>query len=432
MFIELWRRHLAPKGSYLDQRNEYNKPAMVSSRKPKYRVIPKRRERTRAIPTNIPSRHQRRKRNRQKFSALISPTTITSTMAPYLTAMPGYCGFLKLPQELRDIIYDLVIDDQWSVAEGPNIFVWDSRRAEHSSPDSWIWYQYRLPTIKTAGLLNTSRQVRQETIKSIISRNESTDRGICYKLCLTGLGNSLVPTWFTIPAPLDYIQSVEIDMEMLILEGSEWSCVWDTRYPGQLPQCLLQMLRRFLDYGPRFKACSSSRTSIDQTRKPLRLDTLTINLHPAAMRLGVDSATGRSSLQQRSPFIHPTQDPTNDAHHNLGRWMKRLAESGLLLGKIRRLRLWYQDALQEWEVTGQAKLTESIKECALFGWGPVLGITQKALHGGQIDYSEDLDCLPLTAEQVHWHEENANCSEEICSMPQFSGQPHWRWLYRAT
>ena len=110
--------------------------------------------------------------------------------------------------------------------------------------------------------------------------------------------------------------------------------------------------------------------------------------------------------------------------------MAKLAKSGLLYGSIQRLRLQYQDTVQEWEILDTGKQLEAAKELSLLGWGPVLGMTQKALHRRQMKYTKHLDCLPLTPEQEEWHKTNVNCSAEVCTMPEFARRPHWQYMYQ--
>ena len=375
-------------------------------------------------PSIIPSRRQRRKLNRVRYGlSFRNPIN-----ALHCNAKPGVGGFLNLPREIRNIIYSMVIEDlDSSFGDGRC-----RTRLEQQGYQTFAVYSTRLPNINTGGLLRTNHQLREETIQAINFQNTNSERGICYRLSLAEYTNCLMPFWLTRPAPPHFIQTVEVNLAMLSLEFSEWTHAWDARVPGRLPQFLLQMLRRFLNYGPRFKPRNADMIRRIEVTKALPLKALTILVEPMAMRYGIDNATGRLSRQQRRrSFINPAHDPMNNAHQNLGRWMAKLAKSGLLYGSVQRLRLQYQDTLQEWDILDTGNQLEAAKELSLLGWGPVLGITQKALHGRQIlKYSKRLDCLPLTPKQEEWHKANVNCSAEVCTMPEFAGRPDWQYMYQ--
>lgn len=328
-------------------------------------------------PSIIPSRWQRRKFNRIRHNRLVRNPII----AHHCNAKPGVCNILNLPREIRNIIYDMVIEDlDYSFGVGPG-----RTRIEQQGPPAFTTYRTRLLDINTAGLLRTNRQLRKETIEAIKSKNTISDRGIWYRLGLVEYGNCLEPVWFTRPAPPHFIQSVEVYLAMLMLEFSEWTHVWDARVPGRLPQCLLHMLRRFLHYGPRFKPRNADSSRRIEVANTLPLKALNIVVAPMETRMETDYTTGRiSTMQRRRRFLNPAHDPMNVAHQNLGRWMAKLANSGLLYGSVRLLRLRYQDTLQEWEIVDTGKQPEAAKELSLLGWGSVLGITQKALHARKV------------------------------------------------
>ena len=374
------------------------------------------------MPSTVPVRWFRRKFNRIRPRPLFR----NPFKALHCKAKSGACTFLNIPLEIRNIIYSMVIDDM-------NSSCGDGLRAiklEQQGHQAFTIHRTRLPIINTAGLLRTNHQIREEIIRAIGSTNITSDKGICYRLSLIDHGLYLEPIWLTRPAPPHFIQSVELVLAMYNLQVSEWIHAWDPNVPGQLPQCLLQMLRRFLDYGPRFKPRNADSSRRIEVTNALPLKSFTIIIAPMAMCYGIDSATGSHSFQQRSrQSVDSAHDLMNVAHQNLGKWMAKLAKGGLLYGSIQRLRLQYQDTLQEWEIVDRGKQLEAAKELSLLGWGPVLGMTQKALHGRQIKYTKQLGCLPLTPEQEKWHKHNVNCSAEVCTMPEFTGRPHWQYMY---
>ena len=249
-------------------------------------------------PSVIPSRRQRRKLNRIRHA----PLFINQNHALHCSAKPGVCNLLALPREIRNLIYPMVIEDLNStIRSGRGV----TRPEEHNNHYFTV-YRTRLPNINTAGLLRTNHQIREETIQAIKSKITTSDRGISYRLLLIDHGYYRVPIWLTRSAPPRFIKSLEVYFTMFALEMSEWTHAWDARLPGKLSHLLLQMLRRFLNYGPRFKPRKANCIRKDEITIALPLKALTINFLPIALRYGMDLATGRVSLmQRRTRFIGP-------------------------------------------------------------------------------------------------------------------------------
>ena len=225
-------------------------------------------------PSTVPSRWFRRKYNRIRHGRISRNRNPFN--AVHCKAKSGVCHILNIPLEIRNIIYSMVIDDLDSLRGD----VRHGARLEQQGHQAFTIYQTRLPNINTTGLLRTNHQVREETIQAIKCNNATSGRGICYRLYIFNLGNFLSPIWSTRPAPPHFIQSVEVDLKMYSLELLEWTHAWDARVPGKTPQCLLQLLRRFICYGPRFKPRTAKSLRRAEVADALPLKALTIIITP--------------------------------------------------------------------------------------------------------------------------------------------------------
>lgn len=291
-------------------------------------------------------------------------------------------GIFKLPREVRDQIYeeilDISIDPPSSPAEEE-----DDRREEDQG---WgcMYYQRNLPSTNLEGLLGCSQRTRREVLDLI------GEYGVRYKLDLMIWENSLQPTWLELPAPPKYVREVVVDIRMFDHHGPQWG------ETGILGQYLLQMLRRFLQLGPGFATDPLGRPDY-RPLYPLQKPSLMIFFH--AMDTKIDDET--KEIVPRTPWTgNPREDPENCARLWLQHYISKFVKSGLLYGKIEKIRMWYKQKLHVWRIVDKGDRTRSAQRWDQYGWGPILQITQEFVDKGTLDYSEELDCDPPDAEEV--------------------------------
>lgn len=307
------------------------------------------------------------------------------------------CHLLYLPREIRDQIYSEVVD---TPALAPPICPTESDDCiEEDQGWGCGYYQKSFPQISCLSLLRCNRHIRTEVSELIARKNNKKNTALRYKLDLMIWDCDLQPTWLSLPAPLKYVKTVEVDVRFFRYGGPQWA-----DHPTVLSQYLLQLLRRFLINGPVFIRPRSRPLLIFHC--PPLLDNLTINFIPM-----LQSASSSSSPSNYQVLDFPGQKlgadnflkAEVDAYIRLSKYVALIANSGLLFGKIKSLQLRYGTKTEDcdggmtnvYDVkdVGNIKLTEAL--CSRYGWGPVLEMTQKMVDGGGIEYSDTLDCFPL-------------------------------------
>lgn len=298
------------------------------------------------------------------------------------------CHLLRLPQEIRDQIYSDILD---LPALAPPICPND---AEDCIEEDQGWgcgyYSDTFPPISCLALLLSNRVIAAEVSEVIARRNKNKETALRYKLDLMIWDCDLQPTWLSLPVPLKYVRKVEVDVRIFRYEGIPWA-----DYPSQLSQYLLQLLRRFLTNGPAFIK-SHSELSMSHHRPP-QLDSLTITFIPM-----LEQSFSSSSNYQVLNFPGQKLSVENfarteiNAYIHLSEYVKLIANSGLLFGKIKSLRLRYRPGglMHVYDVKDRGDISLTEKLCSGHGWGPILEITQKMVDGGGIEYGDTLDCLP--------------------------------------
>lgn len=103
----------------------------------------------------------------------------------------------------------------------------------------------RTPLISSAGFLGTNHQIADEMSEIIMLRNKTTVEGVQYKLHLTACHKSLLPTWLSLPAPLKYVRTLDVDLQLSTYENFEW-----VGSVGCLAELSIKVLLRFFRCGP--------------------------------------------------------------------------------------------------------------------------------------------------------------------------------------
>lgn len=200
--------------------------------------------------------------------------------------------------------------------------------------------------------------------EAIARKNETSKVGVQYKLDLMVWDCSLQPTWLSLPAPPGCVKTAEVALRIFRHGGPQRA-----KRPSVLAQYLLQLLHLFLTNGPQF-ILDARHSEHRQPLYPLHLDMLIINLVP--MQSPSNSAMNDFLGQKRRPEDFLAAE--RKAAEELGRYLLCLSKSGLLFGKIRLLRLHYGKSSQRFLVVERGDRTETAKDWAEYGWGPVLRI----------------------------------------------------------
>ena len=310
--------------------------------------------------------------------------------------IPWLCS---LPRELRDQIIEIVFLAETEASEFPRDE--DLRREERQSEGS-VYYEHTVPPTNLQGLLGCSRQLRQESLDFISRHSASDGSAFQYKLDLAIWGCSLYPTWLYLPVPPKYIKQVTVQLRMFNHCEGQWADPWirndDERY-GILTLYLLQMLRRFLHYGPSFATSPPGRPNT-RPLYPMHIDRLQIDF--ANMATKIVFFDGKKIFAPLSPEWKESWlnlEPFAFSEFLLN--VKKIARIGILHGSIDEVRVQYKQIVQSWSVPDSRDKALAAKILSPYGWGPVLRITQKAVDEGRLTYSEALDCRPrLSCEET--------------------------------
>ncbi|KAL8703370.1 MAG: hypothetical protein Q9201_003455 [Fulgogasparrea decipioides] len=264
-------------------------------------------------------------------------------------------SLLQLPRELRDRIYDAVLDLETPVPD--STYSTTKRRTIASRKGRTIYLPLELPAISSGNLLRCNRQVFGELSQTISSRNSTRSRGLTCKLDLMIQGRdpgqdeddycllckdedsqAIFPTWVSLPAPISHLKHVHVNFRVRNQATLSWA---GDGGPGWTTQSLLHLLGCFFAYGPSF-------TEARKPREPFWIDEL---------RLDADEVDrGR---QRRPVFTY------------LCSFLGMVAGSGVLGGRLGKLSLYHTDMLhQEWAVINHDDVSKTVEEWSRYGWVP--------------------------------------------------------------
>ncbi|KAL8691408.1 MAG: hypothetical protein Q9218_003361 [Villophora microphyllina] len=247
--------------------------------------------------------------------------------------------FLQLPRELRDPIYEAVLDLETTTPDlvTPGI----ERHPLTSRKGGSILVLDDLPATSSGSLMRCCRQVRIELSESILHKSASS-QGLTSKLDLTVNGSGqILPIWNAIPAPISNIKSVYVNFHVHNREKLDW--IGDGG-PAHFTQALLHLLGCFFAYGPSFEDQKSQAPSwIEELRLDVAQD---------------DRCENRSRLRS--------------VVGNLTTFLSMVAHSGVVGGRLGKLSLYTAGTLVErWDVSKYGDCSETVREWSAYGWVPL-------------------------------------------------------------
>ena len=304
---------------------------------------------------------------------------------------PHMAGLLRLPLDLRHTIYDYLLE--FTVLPPASPYEVKGDRREEDQYWGSMFYEQDFHTASTIGPLLKSRnkQIQQEVQSFLRRKIWKEGASIKYKLDLMVWECSLTPTWLSLPTPSAYVDTLEVDLRFFRYSTPAWC----QPHPGMLAQYLLQMLRRFFERGPHFTP------SLTEKHMPLhpwqvRLDLLAINFIHSDTSMSMDP---RNPLTLDDDLNSPDavrrlRNPAQFALLFLQEYLDMLANSGLLSGKVERLRLCCGTTQRDWVIVKRYSIATIVQKWAPYGWDQHLRETQRLVNNNSLRYVELLDCLP--------------------------------------
>lgn len=161
----------------------------------------------------------------------------------------------------------------------------------------------------------------------IMRRNNTTKEGVQYNLHLAACHKSLLPIWLSLPAPVKYLRTLHIDLQLPTHQNFEWA-----GSVGHLSELSLQLLLRFFRCGPKLSEGLEKLPQREQllNRMPY-LDLAAINLI-AVPAEGVEMWNSA----REGPHVAVADRLTFDF---LGSYLDVVAASDVFRGKIKTVRL---------------------------------------------------------------------------------------------
>lgn len=256
-------------------------------------------------------------------------------------------GFFRLPREIRDQVYEDTLDS--SALPPPSIRkIRDKNPVIRDEGTPGLIYNYhgrnKTPPISCAGLLCSNHQISEEMGEVLMRRNMKTEEGVQYKLYLMACHKSLLPTWLSLPAPLKYLRTLQVDLQLSNHRSFQW-----VGSVGTLAELSLQLLLRFFRCGPRLSDGLDDLPQQERLRNRMPyLDVLTIRIVPT---LAGNMERNKSSREGSHPAV--TDLMTFDF---LGSYLLVIAQSYLFRGRIRTIRLRCCESIREYTVQPQLTL----------------------------------------------------------------------------
>lgn len=254
-------------------------------------------------------------------------------------------GFLQLPREIRDRIYEELLDVEFPIPDP--IELEKERHSLTSRRGGIIHVVNHLLPISTGSLIRCCREIFDE-LSETIERISASARGITCKLDLMihgpgadGGPQRILPSWAALPAPMSSIKNVHVSFRTIRPEKLRW--IGDGG-PASFTQALLHLLGCFFAYGPSLEDGKS--------QGPHRIEELKIELEK--------DDKGLSGRPRRAVFTE------------LYRFLRMVAGSGVLGGRLGKLSLYVAGTLAgEWEVMKYEDNSRTVQEWAKYGWVPL-------------------------------------------------------------
>ena len=258
-------------------------------------------------------------------------------------------GFLGLPREIRDHIYEDTLDSAGQRPPKIRTIVAKNPIICQKGTAQEIVYRYHgrnsTPSISCAGLLGSNHQISDEMLEIIMRRNNTTKEGVQYKLHLAACHKSLLPTWLYLPAPVKYLRTLHVDLQLSTHQKFEWA--GSVYY---LFEISLQLLLRFFRCGPKLsEGLDQLLDQLPQQEELLNrmpyLDLASINLI-AVPAEGVEMWTSA----REGPHVAVADRLTFEF---LGNYLDVVAASNVFRGKIKTVRLCCCQFTQEFTFDSQ-------------------------------------------------------------------------------
>ncbi|KAL8840011.1 MAG: hypothetical protein Q9170_001495 [Blastenia crenularia] len=248
---------------------------------------------------------------------------------------------LSLPREIRDRIYDVVLDLETPV---PNLDSVNYQIPAHFHYS--IRIPDRIPRSSCAALLCCNHQLESEVSQAVSRRAcTSSKNGLIYTLDLlvqgrsrnTGQWDRITPTWTKIPSlPITHAKCLHVNFQA-DKNHKRISFLGDGG-PGETNQTLLNLLIRFFTYGPMFDGYSMMKST-----PPAFIEELVMEILPVEP----------GEEQWKGPMYD--RDPRDSIVWGL--LLRMVARSGLLAGRLGRIYLCVDgEIVSQWDVADHGDL----------------------------------------------------------------------------
>lgn len=284
------------------------------------------------------------------FTISVFPSSVKMASSSDLASF----SFLEFPFDIRERIYKALLH---SSAGHPDDHDLDRLLA---TTGTGYFTPPIIPPTTTINLLLTNRQLHSELLSTIDTCSRAHE--IPYTLHLFASDGRLYPTWIFLPTPPRYISRVHVCFQM-DPNGETWKQnFWGDGGPGALTRGLLNLLSEFLVYGP------SLRPHDPSNPKPIHphivLDELIVEL----MRQDPES---RFPTLEASSMLRQGRKTREEGHvFELVMVLTRLARSGQLCGRVKKVGLMVEDVVKEWDVREVSKENrlKTASRWAPYGW----------------------------------------------------------------
>ncbi|KAI4275646.1 MAG: hypothetical protein LQ337_003077 [Flavoplaca oasis] len=272
----------------------------------------------------------------------------------------------SLPREIRDAIYDFVLNSPRTPPSCPQqAGVRYEEAIEIEDPvHELASVLYPSPNSHhgcASALLQVSRQLRQESHDFIT--NPHLTSSVTYKLDAMHQGPRLWLSWTTVPHSMSKIENLEIDLRILDPLDAR-SFLRDAPRPQTVVTLLYRTINRLLNHGPSFR--------YQDDTHGLKVDTLTIHLLHRYDKLL--RPTKHSMKTRESPKLGDVRTSERDhqgLHFCLSSRLSRLVWLGFLSGKVQNLKISSRGGTDVYSTRNVENLNWLPDELARYGlkWG---------------------------------------------------------------
>lgn len=240
----------------------------------------------------------------------------------------------SLPREIRDAIYDLVLNSPGtppSCPEQAGIRYEEVIEKEPYGPE-FASVLYPSPNSQygpVSAPSQVNRQLRQESLDFITDLHSK--RSVTHKLDAMNQGPRLWLSWTSVPHFMSKINNLEIDFRVLDTHDDAYYSEYFTGLHSVFI-LLVRAIDRLLNHGPSFRYRNNTHG--------LKVDILTINLqhmYDKLLRPAEQSMEDRESPNREDAVA--TEAVHLRVNRYLLRWLEILVDLGLFSGKVQKLRV---------------------------------------------------------------------------------------------